>query len=87
MDRTSALQCSYVEMVALGEQIAEWLVSHWWGDCVQRIWCIFELYKSFMDKKDSCKFDVYTEYDWEVNQKLSDGYYFKDNGDAISLID
>ena len=32
--RTSALQCSYVELVAIGEQIAEWFVSHWWGEPV-----------------------------------------------------
>ncbi len=32
--RTSALQCSYVELVALGKQIAEWFVSHWWGESV-----------------------------------------------------
>jgi hypothetical protein len=30
MNRTSALQCSYVELVA----IAEWFVSHWWGESV-----------------------------------------------------
>ena len=40
-----------------------------------------------MDKKDDYKFDVYTEHDWEVNKKFSDGYYFKDCGDAIGLID
>ena len=34
MDRTSALQCSYVELVALGEQIPLWFVSHWWGEPV-----------------------------------------------------
>jgi len=32
MDRTSALQCSYVELVAIGKQIAKWFVSHWWGE-------------------------------------------------------
>ena len=40
-----------------------------------------------MDKKAGYKFDVYTEHDWEVNKKFSDGYYFKDSGDAIGLID
>ena len=32
--RTAALQCSYVELVAIGKQIAEWFVSHWWGEPV-----------------------------------------------------
>ena len=32
--RTAALQCSYMELVALGKQIAEWFVSHWWGEPV-----------------------------------------------------
>ena len=39
-----------------------------------RMWCIYELYKSLMDKKDGYKFDVYTEYDWEVNEELSGEY-------------
>ena len=34
MDRTSALQCSYVELVAIADQIPEWFVSHWWGESV-----------------------------------------------------
>ncbi len=34
IDRTSALQCSYVELVAIGDQIAKWFVSHWWGEPV-----------------------------------------------------
>ena len=52
-----------------------------------RIWCIYELYKSLMDKKDDYKFDVYTQHDWEVNEELSGEYFFKDSGDAIGLID
>jgi hypothetical protein len=40
-----------------------------------------------MDKKDGYKFDVYTEHDWEVNMKFLSGNNFKDNGDAIGLID
>jgi hypothetical protein len=39
-----------------------------------------------MDKKDGHKFDVYTEHDWEMNEELSIDT-FKDNGDAIGLID
>ena len=53
----------------------------------RRMWCIYELYKSLMDKKVDYKFDVYTEYVWEVNEELSGEYYFKDCGDAIGLID
>ena len=34
MDRTSALQCSYVELVAIADQFPEWFVSHWWGEPV-----------------------------------------------------
>ena len=34
MDRTSALQCSYVELVAIADQFPEWFVSHWWGESV-----------------------------------------------------
>jgi len=34
MDRTSVLQCSYVELVAIGEQIPEWFVCHWLGEPV-----------------------------------------------------
>ena len=34
MNRTSALQCSYVELVAIAEQFPEWFVSHWWGESV-----------------------------------------------------
>jgi hypothetical protein len=40
-----------------------------------------------MDKEDDYKFDVYTEHDWEVNKKFSNGYFFEDSGDAIGLID
>jgi hypothetical protein len=32
MDRTSALQCSYVELVAIADQFPEWFVSYWWGE-------------------------------------------------------
>ena len=32
--RTKALQCSYVELVAIADQIPEWFVSHWWGEPV-----------------------------------------------------
>jgi hypothetical protein len=38
------------------------------------------------NKKADYKFDVYTEHDWEVNQKLSVDT-FKDSDDAIGLID
>jgi hypothetical protein len=31
IDRTSVLQCSYVELVAIADQFPEWFVSHWWG--------------------------------------------------------
>jgi hypothetical protein len=34
MDRTSALQCSYVELVVIADQFPEWFVSHWWGESV-----------------------------------------------------
>ena len=34
MDRTAALQCSYVELVAKAEQVPEWFVSHGWGEPV-----------------------------------------------------
>jgi len=34
MDRTSALQCSYVELVVIADQFPEWIVSHWWGESV-----------------------------------------------------
>jgi hypothetical protein len=34
------------------------------------ILCIYELYKSLMDKKFDYKFDVYTEHVWEVNKKF-----------------
>ena len=69
-------------------EISKGTVSILDKDCVvySRIWCIYELYKSLMDKKDDHKFDVYTDYDWEVNQKLSLDS-FKDNGDAIGLTD
>jgi len=137
MDRTSALQCSYVELVVIADQFPEWFVSHWWGesvfafikclirhaedrglswdtpywicayannqhkieeeikgnpsdkDCVvySRIWCIYELFKSWMIKKAGYNLDVYTEHDWEVNRKLSNGNYVKDSGDTNSLID
>jgi hypothetical protein len=58
-------------------------------ECVvyRRMWCIYELYKSLMDKKAGYKFDVYTEHDWEVNKIFLSGNNFKDNGDAIGLID
>ena len=49
-----------------------------------RIWCIYELYKSLMDKKADYKFDVYTEHDWEYNYESKGGP--KDSGDAIGLI-
>jgi hypothetical protein len=70
-------------------EISKGTVSILDKDCVvySRIWCIYELYKSLMDKKDDYKFDVYTEHDWEVNEKLSNGKYFNDSGDAIGLID
>ena len=70
-------------------EISKGTVSILDKECVvyRRMWCIYELYKSLMDKKDGYKFDVYTEHDWEVNKKLSGGYYFKDDGDAIGLID
>ena len=42
-----------------------------------RIWCIYELYKSLKDKKIDCKFDVYTEYVWEVNKKFQMGTILK----------
>jgi hypothetical protein len=32
--RTAALQCSYVELVAIADQFPEWFVSHWWGEPV-----------------------------------------------------
>ena len=69
-------------------EISKGTVSILDKDCVvySRIWCIYELYKSLMDKKDGYKFDVYTEYDWEFDKKLTSGS-FKDNGDAIGLID
>ena len=51
------------------------------------MWFIYELFKSWMVKKAGYKFDVYTEHDWEVNRKLSNGNYLKDSGDTISLID
>ena len=34
MDRTAALQCSYVELVAIADQFPEWFVSYWWGETV-----------------------------------------------------
>ena len=69
-------------------EISKGTVSILDKECVvySRIWCIYELYKSLMDKKDDYKFDVYTEHDWEVNQKLTVDT-FKDSGDAIGLID
>jgi len=56
-------------------------------DCevYSRIWCIYELYKSLMDKKYDYKFDVYTEHDWQYNYEKMD--FPKDCGDAIGLID
>ena len=70
-------------------EISKGTVSILDKECVvySRIWCIYELYKSLMDKKDGHKFDVYTEHDWELNKNFSDGNYFKDSGDAIGLID
>ena len=50
-----------------------------------RIWCIYELYKSLMDKEADYKFDVYTEHDWEYNHERID--FPKDSGTAIGLID
>jgi hypothetical protein len=66
-------------------EISKGTVSILDKDCVvySRMWCIYELYKSLMDKKDGHKFDVYTEHDWKVNA----GKYFNDDGDAIGLID
>ena len=68
-------------------EISKGTVSILDKECVvySRIWCIYELYKSLMDKKDDHKFDVYTEYDWEVNEESKGGP--KDNGDAIGLTD
>ena len=65
-------------------EISKGTVSILDKECVvySRIWCIYELYKSLMDKKDDYKFDVYTEHDWEVK-----GKYFNDSGDAIGLMD
>jgi len=34
MERTSDKQCSYVELIAKGEQTPTWFVSHWWGEPV-----------------------------------------------------
>ncbi len=36
MDRTSAMQCSYVEFVVIADQFPEWFVSHWWGGACVR---------------------------------------------------
>ena len=70
-------------------EISKGTVSILDKECVvySRIWCIYELYKSLMDKKVGYKFDVYTEHDWEVKKNFSNGYYFDDSGDAIGLID
>ena len=70
-------------------EISKGTVSILDKECVvySRIWCIYELYKSLMDKKADHKFDVYTEHDWEVKKKFSNGYFFEDSGDAIGLID
>ena len=58
-------------------EISKGTVSILDKDCVvySRIWCIYELYKSLMDKKDGYKFDVYTEYDWEFDKKLTSGSF------------
>ena len=57
-------------------------------ECVvySRIWCIYELYKSLMDKEADYKFDVYTEHDWGYCHKRK-SFFLKDDGDAICLID
>ena len=31
---TAQYKCSYVELVATGDQIPSWFVSHWWGETV-----------------------------------------------------
>ena len=69
-------------------EISKGTVSILEKECVaySRIRCIYELFKSWMVKKYDYK-NVYREHDWEVNEKLSNGEYFKDNGDAIGLID
>ena len=67
-------------------EISKGTVSILDKECVlySRMWCIYELYKSLMDKKDDYKFYVYTEHDWEYNYESKGGR--KDSGDAIGLI-
>ena len=69
-------------------EISKGTVSILDKECVvySRIWCIYELYKSLMDKKDDYMFDVYTEYDWKNSHN---GIYETRNysGDAIGLTD
>lgn len=69
---TMQRKCSYVELVAEGPQLAQWFVSHWWGEpVVQFIACVAKhLHHRKLAETVPYWVCAYANNQWQLNDEL-----------------
>jgi len=69
---TMQRKCSYVELVAEGPQLAQWFVSHWWGEpVVQFIACVAKhLHHRQLAETVPYWVCAYANNQWQLNDEL-----------------
>eukprot|EP00434_Breviolum_minutum_P020137 symbB.v1.2.017757.t1/scaffold1389.1/size122275/6 len=72
---TEEKQCSYVELVASGPQLAQWFVSHWWGEPVVQFTACVEKHSHHRKLSPTVAYWVcaYANNQWQLDDDLGGG--------------